>query len=587
MGHKFDTSDQEKVSKGSDDIKGDISYAFRLLLVYFRKDPLFGVGLLLATMLLGSGTTYVLLEGQKLLSDVTNSLVAKESVALPSLFAGVTLMLALYLISILVNSVLENILDIRARTFITQRFVDKWFDNKRFLRSSDKVDHPEQRIQEEVPLFVKNMLGILPSFFVSFTPIVLYSGTLWEKSGVISLVLFGHEFHIKGYLLVLTIAFALIWTVVTHLLGRGLTFVEMNRQRLEAAFRQKVSTVRQFGEEIALLGGAQYEKQVVDDGYRAIRRNWSAYIVVSVKVSFCALMPTAVFMIMPTLLLAPAILSGERSIGDIQLVGIAMQTIYLSLGVVVNSYRSLAILRSSTARLRTFDELLDESLGSEIKLVAESGHRIFTDKLVLKGLGGKRELAVGNISIRSGDRILLKGPSGIGKSTLLKALAGLWGTGQGTITKPLDKTVSFVPQNSYMPRASLADVLRYPVNSSDFSEVELKNLLSDLGLAHIQDDLHSVKDWAHILSKGEQQRVAIARVLLQKPDFVFLDESTSGIDADFERHVYTLLNERLPIGAALVSISHRSETSKYHSSEIVLGPQSNLAYLETKKDSTT
>ena len=542
-------------------VGADIRHAFALAKQYFAADPWVGGILLVLGLGLGAVSSVLFVQVTVALSKVTTALAEHDGGVIPGLL---TTMVTFAIAAILLNLAedwAKYVLRMRARTVLTARLLTRWLGNNRFYRleRTAKLDHPEQRIQEDVYSYIESMLSLVPSIIISLIPLTMYSAQLWKLSPPVVIA----GVTIQGYMLFMTIALAIGWTIVTHFIGRSLTRAEIVRQRLEAQFRQDMAGVRENGEAIAFQRGADTEQQRVLGTFDLIRRNWRFYTFSNLRVTFATGIPSIFFIVGPTLLCAPFVLSGQMKVGDITLVGAALIAVYSAVGVFVQSYRSLAILRSAVSRLRFFDELLDQDDPSGIEVRDETTARITTDGLILAYPNGRTMAQIGDLTLTPGTRLLIKGESGAGKSTLLRALAGLWPHGVGKVSYPAASRVLFLPQTSYMPDGTLASLMAYPRDPGTVTDADYADLLDRLGLSHLAPHLHHFTSWRRVLSPGEQQRVAGARAILNNPEFLFVDEATSALDLHSETNFYALLGERLP-NAAIISVAHRPTVEKFH-----------------------
>ncbi|MFK4873514.1 ABC transporter ATP-binding protein/permease [Novosphingobium sp. ZW T3_23] len=544
----------------------DVRHAFGLAKQYFAKDPLVG-GILFAIKLgIGAGISYATVNVQLTMASVTTALAARNGAVIPGLLITAIATFAGVIVAALLGDWVRYTLRIRARSVLTGSLLGRWLDGNRYydLERRARLDHPEQRIQEDVFIYVEEMLAIVPGLIGSLLPLFLYSGKLWTMSPPVPLNGIGLPFTLEGYLVYSTVGFALLWTVVTHLVGAKLTTTEITRQGLEAQFRQEMAGVRENSEAIAFQKGAVFEGARLDSTFQLIKENWRRYTYANLRVTFATQIPTLLFLMGPAALCAPFVISGRMQVGDIQFVAAAMIAVFSAVGVVIQSYRQLAILRSAVSRLRYFDELLEGAARPDgIAVVASADNAYSTRNLVIDRPTGEPMVEVEDIVIRKGARILVKGQSGAGKSTFLRALAGLWCHGSGTVAAPADMRVHFVPQRSYMPDGTLASLMAYPADPGSVSDETFRMLLDRLGLGQLSPRLHDYASWRRILSPGEQQRIAAARAILAAPDFLFVDEATSALDMHSEAIFYTLLAERLP-DAAIISVAHRPTVEAYH-----------------------
>ncbi|WP_313442195.1 ABC transporter ATP-binding protein/permease [Novosphingobium sp.] len=544
----------------------DVRHAFALAKRYFAADPWIG-GILLAIKLgIGAAVSFATVNVQMTMASVTSALAERNGAVIPTLLATAVATFSLVIVAALIADWVRYVLRMRARTVLTGSLLDRWLSNSLYykLERTAELDHPEQRIQEDVFIFVEEMLSIVPSLIGSLLPLFLYAGKLWTLSPPIPLHGMGMPFVLEGYLVYATVGFALLWTAVTHFMGSKLTTTEITRQGLEAQFRQEMAGVRENGEAIAFQKGAVFESARLHGTFGLIKENWRRYTYANLRVTAATQVPTLVFIMGPAILCAPFVIDGRMRVGDMQFVSAAMLAVFSAVGVVIQSYRQLAILRSAVSRLRYFDTLLfAPAPEAGIALLPSAQDRYATRDLSIRYPDGKTMVKLDDIAIEHGARVLIKGRSGAGKSTFLRALAGLWQHGQGTITTPETAKVHFMPQRSYMPDGTLASLMAYPADPSSVSDERYRSLLERLGLERLAPRIHEFAPWRRTLSPGEQQRIAAARAIINAPDFLFVDEATSALDLHSEANFYTLLAEQLP-DTAVISIAHRATAEAYH-----------------------
>ncbi len=391
------------------------------------------------------------------------------------------------------------------------------------------------------------------------------------------LTAFGTPLVIPGYMVWAAALYAIAGSLIIQKVGHPLVSINYQQQKVEADFRFGLIRVRENAEQIAFYDGIGTETANAKTIFARIRDNWWMIMKYTKRMTFVLSFYGQIAIIFPIMVAAPRYFAGAFSFGVLMQISSAFGTVSDSFSWFINSYSTLVEWRATVNRLREFKRVMRSTHIREAisPATAHGGinlHYTNTNALTTSGLSlalpnGTPLARVADVSIEPGSRWLVHGPSGSGKSTLMRALAGLWPFGDGTIDAPVDAKMMFIPQQSYLPIGTLKAALAYPSPGGTFSDEESREVLRACNLADYGDRLEQSGHWAKMLSPGEQQRLAAARVLLHKPDFVFLDEATSALDADNELHIYNTLVERLP-NAAMLSVAHRDSVAMFHDYKI-------------------
>lgn len=463
---------------------------------------------------------------------------------------------------------LQQTLALRWRRWMTEKYLSRWTARQMFYRlemfSGGRSDNPDQRISEDINLFTSRTLSFMAGLLRAVTTIFCFIFVLWSLSEPLSFILFGSTFHVYGYLVWTALAYSVIGTWLTHKVGHKLVGLNFLQQKLEADFRYAMVRLRETSESVAFYHGGGEEKKILEGRFHKLLVN-TVYIIRKQKqLSWLTNSYGQIAIIFPFVVAAPRYLSRNISLGGLMQVANCFGKVQESMSYFVDVYASLAEWMSCVERLLTFDEHMDrmaeETEGKEKKLARKEGEALTLSHVNVSLPDGKPLLTGLSCTIEEGERVILKGPSGSGKSTLLRLLAGLWPYGEGEIHLPSSQNSLFIPQKPYMPIGTLKEAALYP--RGEGKEEELKKLMETCGLASWAAHLEDERDWSHILSLGEQQKLAFVRIFITRPRWVFLDEATSAMDEETENRLYRLLSS-LP-GITLISVGHRSTLDKYH-----------------------
>jgi len=483
---------------------------------------------------------------------------------------------------------LTQLLQVRWRAWMTRSYMSRWLANRTFYRielaryltrsegaaaAQPNPDNPDQRIQEDMQLFTDYTVSLSMGILNAVVTLVTFVGILWALSGPFAFSVGGHEFTIPGLMVWVAVLYCTAGTFITHLIGRPLIGLNYQQQRFEADFRHHLMRVREYSEAIALDRGETVEHTQLDTRFSSVLRNYLALIRQQKNlVAFTSLFGQLA-VVFPFFIAAPRFFSGAIQFGQIMQIARAFGTVQDSLSWFVDNYDRVAVWRATADRLTSFDEVMRAHAQPDGALVRDSAASLHTGGLDLALPDGSQLLAQAALAVQPGDSVLLQGPSGSGKSTLFRAFAGIWPFARGRVSIPDDAT--FMPQRPYVPDGRLRDALAYPEPAANYTDAQLSQALKDGLLPALADRLDDHDAWSQKLSGGEQQRLAIARVLLKKPAWLFADEATSALDAESEATLYQRLAAMVQsAGGAMVSIAHRATVGDHHQRRWTLVPRS-------------
>ncbi len=453
----------------------------------------------------------------------------------------------------LVGEYLRKTLEIRWRRNLTDAAIDAWTRGKAYwhlAHSDNAIDNPDQRIAEDCRLFVRGLLGEVIDLIQRVVGLFSYIALLWGLSAFpLSFSFFGHTVNIPHYMVWAAFLYVALSSGITHLLGRPLKGLFAEQQRREASFRYAMARWRTAFDEVALTNGEEAEKRAFRDCFDLVAANWRRLIGRELILgTFTYPFQHSVLRI-PLFVALPGYFAGHVAFGGLMQLATAFSNVVTTLSWFIFSYRDLADLVATSARLDTFIQrakaVADKP--SPYRRTAHENARL--RELRLRTPDGRALLDIPDLSVKPAEAVWLRGESGLGKTTLVKALAGFWPHGQGEIARPAGDWM-FLPQKPWVPAGTLLEAAAYPSPSGAFGEDVIRQALCDVGLGT------RAGNSAEGLSGGEMQRLAIARLLLHKPLWVVLDEATSALDAAAERYLLSLLRQRLPETAFLV-IAHR------------------------------
>jgi vitamin B12/bleomycin/antimicrobial peptide transport system ATP-binding/permease protein len=470
----------------------------------------------------------------------------------------------------------------RWRIWLSRCFIDDWLDDYAYFRSQFSrrpIDNPDQRIQQDIDIFTAGV-GAEPNnpsrtsdhllLFGAVEAVVSvfsFGAILWRLSGPLTL----GTVTLPRALFWVVIFYVLSATVIAFVIGRPLIRLSFMNELLNAGFRYALVRLRDASAAVGLYRGENAERKVLDGRLTAVMDNYGSWRNRMVLFTGWNLSMSQAIDPLPFIVQAPRLFAREISLGDIFQSATAFHTIHNSLSFFRDAYDSFASYRAAIIRL---DGLVDENAlarrFTQVTTNASAGGALEVDGVGVRTPGGEHLIRDLDFRLEPGDALLISGPSGIGKTVLLQSLAGLWPFVSGRVRLPSSRhDAMFVPQLPYIPLGDLRAVVSYPHEEGVVDDREIQQALVKVALSHLAIRLNDVRDWAKVLSVGEQQRIAFARVLLAKPQAVFLDESTSAMDEGLELMLYELIRTELP-DAVLVSVSHRSTVEQFHGRHLEL-----------------
>jgi putative ATP-binding cassette transporter len=456
-------------------------------------------------------------------------------------------------------------LQIEWRSWLNERFLTHWLKDRAYYRLelvNRGVDNPDQRIAEDLRLFVDNTLDLGIGLLSSVVSLVTFTVILWQLSADYQIA----GVTIPGFMFWTVLVYSLVGSVIVHLIGKPLISLGFNQQRFEADYRFSLVRLRENAEGVALYKGEGLELTTFHERFRHVIDNWWGIMRTRKRLNWIASFLYQFSVPFPYIIVAPRYFAGEVMLGYIFQVASAFLNVRGALWWFIDIYPQFAAWKATVDRLTSFSGSLERVKGEARDLGgerAETGDAIGIEGLELALPQGKPLLAPTTIQLRPGEDVLVTGPSGAGKSTLFRALAGIWPYWKGRVRVPQGARLLFLPQKPYLPIGPLKRAVTYPGDTASFSDGEIAEALRAVGLAQLAGDLARAENWAQVLSGGEQQRLAFARALLNKPDWLFLDEATASLPEEAQDSLYRVLKERLP-HTTLVSIGHRASLRGYH-----------------------
>ncbi|HEX9559279.1 MAG TPA: ABC transporter ATP-binding protein/permease [Reyranella sp.] len=479
---------------------------------------------------------------------------------------------AMFIAVFVARAIVSPYLRLRWRRWLTRYYLAHWLDGRGYYRIELQrtVDNADQRIAEDLRQLGEYTMTLMLGLLGAVATLISFLFILWTLSGPLSLAAIGLDVTIPGYMAWVCLIYAIVGTFLANIVGRRLIPLNFQKQRFEANFRFSLVRVRENAEGIALYRGEQREADQLNARFADVFANGWRVLFTQAQLAFYQSGYAQLAIIFPYVVTAPRFFAGAITFGVMTQTASAFGQVQSALSFFVDNYTSLAELRAVMDRLRGLQAATDAKPESAIDLVPDADRTDVGALDLTLGLpNGQALLRDATLILPQGRSTLITGASGSGKSTLFRALAGIWPFGKGHVHVPAGARVLFLPQKPYIPIATLSDAVKYPDEQSKASDGEIVAALEATQLGHLAGRLKEVEHWANTLSGGEQQRLAVARALVFKPDWLFLDEATASLDEAMEAAIYDELKRRLP-ATTIVSIGHRPSLRRWHDRRIEL-----------------
>ncbi|MBN8940654.1 MAG: ABC transporter ATP-binding protein/permease [Rhizobiales bacterium] len=470
-------------------------------------------------------------------------------------------------------------LQVRWRQWLVGTLLDRWIGRQRYYRmglAGTEPANPEYRIADDTRMATEPIVDFAIGLVSSLVSALTFVGVLWVVGGALTVHVGEGHFVIPGYLVLAAVVYGVTMSCLMLWIGRALPGAVARRNEGEAKLRFELTRLRENSESVALIRGEADERRALGATYADLAGRWLGVVRRHGRITWLTNSNGVFIPVLPLLLAAPKYLSGEFTLGQVtQLAGAFLQ-VQLAIAWLVDNYRAIAQCYASMQRVtdltNAFDDIdggVDEHHGGGVVLAPSASGVVRLDELTIADRSGQVLIDRISVRIEPGEKVMISGESGSGKSTLVRALAGLWPWGSGVIALPAGGAVAFVPQRAYLPAGTLRAALLYPAQSAAVDDAVLSDALAQVGLGYLDQRLGQAERWEQILSNGERQRLAVARLLVQKPDLVILDGATSALDEPGEARLMAVLAAALE-GSTLISVGLRPGLEALHDRKLVL-----------------
>jgi len=473
------------------------------------------------------------------------------------------------------QSYYRMLLEMRWRHWLTEKYVAMWLYKQTYyqLNLTRLPINPEQRISEDIKLFITNSLDLSVGLLRHFVTLVVFSMVLWQMSGLITLTAAEYTFTIPGYLLWLALLYSALGTCLTMQVGKSLAFQNVLQQTSEAEFRSALGRITEYDECVAFYGGERTEQLHLTKHFHKIIKNFLSITHCTKKVNLVSFAYSQMSIVFAFLVASPRYFNNEIQLGQLFEISGAYWFVHSALSYIIDSFGKFALWKAVAHRLQHFSSQMYKAhqiTTRQGSIANSAANQLRLTNVTVFSLHNHPLVTDLSLTVKQQDRLLISGPSGCGKTTLLRTIAGMWPYFTGTISKP-QQAIFFLPQKPYIAPTSLRNALLYPHAPSTCSDEYLREILGSCNLSQLSGKLDQYEDWGKNLSLGQQQCLSVARAILNCPDWLFLDEATSNIDEHMERRLYRLLEHYLP-KLTIISVGHRDSLIDYHTLNLTLSP---------------
>ena len=451
--------------------------------------------------------------------------------------------------------------------WLNTELLEKWMDKRAYYKSQyigNNLDNPDQRIQQDIQSYVKTTLSLSTGVIDAVTSMISYTILLWGLAGPMTLL----GIEIPRAMVYLVFAYVIFTTLIAFWLGKPLIRLNFANEKLNANYRYSLIRVKEYAESIAFYAGEKVEKSRLYKQFRAVIDNMWDIVFRALKFSGFNLVVSQISVVFPLLIQVGRYFEKQIKLGDLMQTLQVFGKLHSNLSFFRNTYDSFAEYKATLDRLTGFHYSVEAAQKQSKTDITDHPTDVIFQRLSVKSPMGKILIKDLNLTLTQGNSLLIQGQSGVGKTTLLRTIAGLWSYAEGKIFCPQHNTL-FLSQRPYLPQGNLLTALYYPDTTENVDLAKITRVLERVQLAHLQDRLEQEQDWSRILSLGEQQRLAFARLLLHKPKVAFLDEASASLDEGMEHAMYRLIREELP-NTTIISVGHRSTLVPLHQQQLEL-----------------